>query len=117
VYSYVNKERCEELIHYQFPSAADDALVRAAEAISLAAWRTLGCRDAGRVDLRCDARGHPQFMEVNPLAGLHPHHSDLPMIATAKGMPYVELIEAIVRSAALRVGGVRVESRESRAES
>jgi D-alanine-D-alanine ligase len=117
VYSYVNKERCEDLVDYQYPSAADDAAVRAAEAIALAAWRALGCRDAGRVDLRCDALGRPQFMEVNPLAGLHPHHSDLPMIATAKGMPYVEMIEAIVRSAALRVGELRVESRELRAKS
>ncbi len=49
------------------------------------------CRDGGRVDIRCDAHGQPMFLEVNPLAGLHPTHSDLPMIATAVGMPYAEL--------------------------
>ena len=26
-------------------------------------------------------------MEVNPLAGLHPEHSDLPILATKIGMP------------------------------
>ena len=74
-----------------------------AERIALAAWRALDCRDAGRIDLRSDANGQPQFMEANPLAGLHPQHSDLPMLCTAIGMPYVELIRRIVESAALRI--------------
>jgi D-alanine-D-alanine ligase len=43
-------------------------------------------------------------MEVNPLPGLHPTHSDLPMIATQEGMAYAELLDAIVRSAARRLG-------------
>ena len=64
--------------------------------MALAAWRALGCRDGGRVDLRCDAAGQPQFLEVNPLAGLHPDHSDLPIICTLAGIPYDELIGRIV---------------------
>jgi D-alanine-D-alanine ligase len=42
-------------------------------------------------------------MEVNPLAGLHPLHSDLPILSTLAGMSYPDLIDAIVRSAAVRV--------------
>jgi D-alanine-D-alanine ligase len=102
VYSYVNKERCEQMVEYSYPSG--DAQTSAAEAIALAAWRALGCRDAGRVDLRCDDAGRPQFIEVNPLAGLHPTHSDLPMIWAAHGREYVELIDRIIRSAAGRAG-------------
>jgi D-alanine-D-alanine ligase len=102
-YSYVNKERCEELVEYRLVWADQDRLVRAAEQVALAAWRILGCRDAGRVDLRCDAEGRPNFMEVNPLAGLHPEHSDLPILAGKIGMPYVELIRQIVESATPRV--------------
>jgi len=98
VYSYVNKEECEKLVEYRLVRAESDETVRDAEAIALAAWRTLGCRDAGRIDLRCDARGKPQFLEVNPLAGLHPFHSDLPMLCTALGIPYVTLIERILHS-------------------
>ncbi|MFN7134537.1 MAG: protein kinase domain-containing protein, partial [Myxococcales bacterium] len=45
----------------------------------------MGGRDAGRIDLRSDAFGRPQFLEANPLAGLHPFHSDLPLLATAVG--------------------------------
>lgn len=102
-YSYVNKERCEELVEYRLVQANQDEQVRAAEQVALDAWRILGCRDAGRVDLRCDGEGRPNFMEVNPLAGLHPAHSDLPILATKVGLPYVELIRLIVASATLRV--------------
>lgn len=102
-YTYTNKEYCEELVEYRHVSR-DDPMVAMAEDTSLAAWRLLGCRDGGRLDLRAGADGVPQLMELNPLAGLHPEHSDLPMIATAAGMPYVELIRRILDSAAERVG-------------
>jgi D-alanine-D-alanine ligase len=103
VYSYTNKERCEELVIYQRVDAADDPVVRKAEAIVLEAWRVLGGRDAGRADVRCDHDGAPQFMEVNPLAGLHPEHSDLPILCSKLGIPYLQLIEGIVRSAQIRI--------------
>jgi len=103
VYSYVNKEKCEELVEYRLVLAGEDLLVREAEQIALDAWRILGCRDAGRIDLRCDAAGRPQFIEVNPLAGIHPEHSDLPIICNKKGVPYAVLIGEIVQSAAARI--------------
>ncbi len=74
-----------------------------AEHVALAAHRTLGCRDASRVDIRCDGQGRPNFMEVNPVAGLHPKDSDLPMICGFFGMTYQELIEEIVSAASCRV--------------
>jgi D-alanine-D-alanine ligase len=103
VYSYVNKENCEELVEYRLVLAEEDPVVSAAEEIALDAWRILGCRDGGRIDLRCDAAGRPQFIEVNPLAGIHPAHSDLPIICNRKGIPYRVLIDDIVRSAAARI--------------
>jgi D-alanine-D-alanine ligase len=110
-YSYLNKEYCEELVECRLVHAGQDEQVRAAQDVALQAWKILGCRDAGRVDLRCAADGRPNFMEVNPLAGLHPEHSDLPILATKLGMPYVELIRQIVESATPRVE----ESKRSRA--
>jgi D-alanine-D-alanine ligase len=74
------------------------------EALALAAYRALQCRDMGRVDIRLDRAGRPAFIEINPLPGLHPSHSDLPMIATAEGLPYPALIGAIVDSAVARLG-------------
>ena len=107
VYSYLNKERCEELVRYAL-APPTDPVVRAAEAIALAAWRALGCRDGGRVDLRCDVEGRPQFLEVNPLAGLHPEHSDLPILCTLAGVSYQDLLGRIVDSARERIGAAPV---------
>lgn len=102
IYSYANKENSEDLVRYEL-RRPDDPVVAEAESLTLAAWRALGCRDAGRIDVRCDAQGRPSFIEVNPLAGLHPTHSDLPMICAAVGLSYRDLIGGIVQSASQRV--------------
>jgi D-alanine-D-alanine ligase len=94
-YGYENKERCDEKIRY---TLVDDADARAAAAVALAAWRILRCRDGGRVDIRNDGQGRPNFIEVNPLAGLNPEHSDLVFIANFKGLSYRELIGRILDS-------------------
>ena len=112
VYSYVNKERCEELVEYRQVKAEKDPLVKRSEEIALLSWRVLGCRDAGRVDIRCDESGNPFFLEVNPLAGLHPDHSDLPIICKQINMSYKSLIEEILDSATARISREIVEKGE-----
>lgn len=99
-YSYLNKAKYEELVEYEL---VDDPMAEDAKRVALAAWRGLGCRDAGRIDLRADACGCPHFIEVNPLAGLHPKHSDLPILCGLLGIKYHELIRMIVQSAMKRV--------------
>lgn len=99
IYSYLNKERSEERVDLPLADAEFAAKV---EPVALAAWRVLGGRDAGRIDLRLDARGAPLVLELNPLPGLHPTHSDLPILWSALGRRYETLIEAIVESAAAR---------------
>ncbi|MCG3131051.1 MAG: D-alanine--D-alanine ligase [Phycisphaerae bacterium] len=99
-HTYHNKEHCEELVGYP---RADRASADEAERIALAAWRGLNCRDGGRVDLRCDAAGRMQVLEINPLAGLHPSHSDLPILCTAVGLSYLDLIQRIMMSARERL--------------
>ena len=94
--SLFNKENCERVLNYQL---ARDATAAAAADLALRCWRALDCRDAGRVDLRCDENGVPYFLEINPLAGLHPSHSDLPILATKVGIHYHRLIGSIMREA------------------
>ena len=101
VYSWTNKEECETRVDY---ALSDDATARAAGSVALAAYRALQCRDSARIDIRCDGLGRPCFIEANPLAGLNPGHSDLPMLAAAAGMPYPALIAGIVEAAARRSG-------------
>jgi D-alanine-D-alanine ligase len=100
-YSYVNKEECESRVIYRL--AGDDEAKAAAD-VALAAWRALGCADGGRVDLRSDRSGRPHFLEVNPLAGLHPTHSDLPIMCAIAGIGYERLIERVMESALRRHG-------------
>jgi len=107
-YSRANKALYESRVSY---TLVEDSAGTAAADVALAAWRALGCRDAGRVDLRCDADGAVHFLEVNPLPGLHPRHSDLVILCRLKGIAYRDLIETIVSSA--RVRSERARARAS----
>ncbi|PYI11962.1 D-alanine--D-alanine ligase [Aspergillus sclerotiicarbonarius CBS 121057] len=72
---------------------------------ALRAWNALRCRDGGRVDIRMDdTSGTPvaHVMEINPLAGLLPHWSQLSMIAEHNDVSFGELIEHMLNSALKR---------------
>ncbi|MCK8601194.1 KamA family radical SAM protein [Syntrophobacteraceae bacterium DRH4] len=111
-YSYKNKEHYEELVEYRL---VNDATARQAKEVAIASWKGLGCRDAGRIDLRVDAHGVPNFIEVNPLAGLNPTHSDLPILCRMAGVSYEQLLDRIMRSALKRVDGSKVHRAVARA--
>jgi len=99
-YSYINKEYYEKLVEYQ---QVKDELALTAVETALTAWRGLGCRDAGRVDLRTDTNGIPNIMEINPLAGINPIRSDLPIICYQYGISYEQLLGMILDSAGERM--------------
>ena len=100
VYSYVNKEECETLVEYK-PTFGKEKEV--CETLALESYKLLGCEDAGRVDIRMDENGIPNFLEINPLAGIHPEHSDLPILSTLNGISYIELMGMIMDSAIKKV--------------
>lgn len=91
-------------VTYHVPPRCPPALTERAQAVALAAYRALGCRDVGRVDLRVDRHGEPSFLEANPLPGLHPVTSDLAMMARPLGIAYEPLIMRIVDCARARLG-------------
>jgi D-alanine-D-alanine ligase len=101
VYSYRNKTQWENIVKYGLLEPGP--LRSEVEDVALATWRCLGCRDAGRVDVRLDGNGRPQMLEVNPLAGLQPGYSDLPNMAEMAGLRYGALIGEIVRCASARI--------------
>jgi D-alanine-D-alanine ligase len=100
VYSYDNKAHYRGRVKYALVA---DALAEDARRLTLRAWRGLGCRDAGRIDLRCDADGRLHFLEVNPLAGLHPVDADIVLLCGLVGIPYRRLIAMILDSARERM--------------
>lgn len=98
-YSYENKDKYEDRVDYVL---VDDAMAKEAEELAVAAWRGLGCRDAGRIDLRANAQGKVSLIELNPLAGLNPTHSDLPILCRKLGIPFNQLVGWILEEAMLR---------------
>ena len=79
--------------------------VHSACQLALAAWKALGCRDAGRVDTRFDRMGDaglPCILEVNPIPGIIPDWSDLALIATNNGLPYDRFLDEIITMALKR---------------
>ena len=92
---------------FDCPAHIDDSLRREIERVTLQAYRVLGCRDWSRIDVRLDARGRPNVVEVNPLPGILPNPADnscFPKAARAAGMSYDELIQSCLKLAALRQG-------------
>jgi D-alanine-D-alanine ligase len=81
----------------------DDDFVAECNSVALGVWKALGAVDAGRVDVKADRNGKICFMEVNPLAGLHPVHSDLPILSGKTGIDYQTLLQMIMNSAIKRL--------------
>ncbi|MBE0660958.1 MAG: D-alanine--D-alanine ligase [Bacteroidales bacterium] len=100
VYSLQNKEEYESRVAYSIP---EKSITEYCYDVALRSWNALECRDGGRVDLRLDKNGVPNFIEVNPLAGLNPIHSDLPILCKLNGISYKDLIGMIMQSALKRI--------------
>ncbi len=111
VYSLHNKELCEDLVTY---TRADDAEAKLAGKRALDAYRALECRDAARLDFRSDTHGEPHFLEANPLAGLNPWHSDLPILAAQNGIEFTALIGMILDAGLGRYGLARADRERER---
>jgi D-alanine-D-alanine ligase len=92
---------------FDCPAHIDDSLTKAIELVTLDAYRVLGCRDWSRIDVRLDADGVPNIVEVNPLPGILPNPEDnscLPKAARAAGLDYDRLIQSALLAAAERTG-------------
>ena len=80
------------------PAAIPTEMATAARTIALDAWRAVGGRGYGRVDLRTDDDGLLHVLEVNPNPDLAPD-AGLARMAAATGWTYEGLVARIVREA------------------
>ena len=101
IYSYSVKKDWEKYVSYRI---ADDPVAIECVEQAVRIWKIIKGKDAGRIDFRLDSQGRPNFIEVNPLAGLNPTYSDLPILARLKGIDYKEIITDIMDSAIKRAG-------------
>ena len=90
-YTHTRASADNNEIAYVCPSKAPKALIKKIEALALASYKAIGCRDLGRIDIRVDREGVPYFLECNPL----PHLGSIdvfPLVAEASGRTYPQII-------------------------
>jgi D-alanine-D-alanine ligase len=101
-YSVEVKENYQNYCKYK---PLDSDIADECKQVALSAWNALDAVDAGRIDLKADRNGKICFIEANPLAGLNPVHSDLPILSRMYGIEYQKLMEMIMHSAINRIKG------------
>jgi len=106
IYSYNTKQDYLSVASYHL---IEGEIAEECSLVALNAYKALGCRDGGRIDLKMDSLGRVYFLEVNPLAGLNPVDSDLPILCYKKGISYQDLITEILNSAISRQEKIKLE--------
>jgi D-alanine-D-alanine ligase len=96
-YDYQSKYFSDDT-RYLCPCGLPAEKEAALKALSLEAFRLLGCSGWGRVDLMLDAAGDPWLLEVNTAPGMT-GHSLVPIAARAVGISYEELCVKILEGA------------------
>jgi D-alanine-D-alanine ligase len=99
VYSLEVKRDWQNQVEYECPARLEARVLKKLADFSLKAFEILGCRDFARLDFRLDQKGMPYFLEINPLPGLNPKSSDLPIMAYKMGWNYQELISSVLNAA------------------
>ncbi len=95
----------ENYLEYCTYKPLGEEIVDECKSVALKAWKALNAVDAGRVDLKADRNGRICFIEANPLAGLNPVHSDLPILSRMYGIEYQTLMEMIMKATLKRIKG------------
>ena len=71
--------------------------------LAVRAYKSVDCRDFGRVDFRVDEKGNPYVLEINPLPNLSPDDVFV-LFGKVKGMSYNQIINKIMDEALIRLG-------------
>ena len=99
-YDYQNKYFTDDT-QYLVPSGLPEAEMAAIEDLVIQAYRVLGCRGWGRIDVMIDGvTRQPYLLEINTSPGMT-GHSLVPMSARATGMSYEALCCHLLAEAGL----------------
>ncbi|MBN3040909.1 MAG: KamA family radical SAM protein [Candidatus Omnitrophica bacterium] len=99
IYSIENKRAWKEVVRYEGQKTISANIRAKIEENSLRAFRALELRDVARIDFRLDKNDEPRIIDVNPLPGLSPSYSDLPILYALNNGSYSDLIKAILEEA------------------
>jgi D-alanine-D-alanine ligase len=98
-YDYQNKY-FTDAVRYHCPAAIRPQVEAEISRACLSAFRALGCRGWGRVDLILQPDGRFFLLEMNTVPGMT-DHSLVPMAASAAGMSFGDLVLRILEGAQL----------------
>jgi len=96
-YDYQNKYFTDDT-KYHCPCGLPARKEEELKALTLRAFRVVGCSGWGRIDIMLDAKKKPWLLEVNTLPGMT-GHSLVPMAARAKGISFEQLVVRILETA------------------
>ena len=99
-YDYQNKY-FTDVVKYHCPSGIRADVEDEIRALTMKAFRVLGCDGWGRADMMLAPDGRFSFLEMNTSPGMT-SHSLVPMAARAVGMSYPDLCLRILQSASLK---------------
>ncbi|MEW6456839.1 MAG: ATP-grasp domain-containing protein [Acidobacteriota bacterium] len=102
IYSLEVKRNWREEVIYTINPDMSPEVEKTISKEAVKIFQILKCRDISRIDFRLDQNEKAYFLEINPLPGLNPDYSDLPMIARGMGIEYDDLILRIVKEAFTR---------------
>lgn len=83
---------------YRIPSGLPAEAEHEIQALALRAYRVIGGRGWGRVDVMLDAAGKPHCLEINTAPGMT-DHSLVPMAAKAAGIGFPQLVVRLLEDA------------------
>lgn len=90
-------------VEYFCPAPIVESLAARLQEVAIAAYKSVECRDFGRVDFRVDDKGQIYVLEINPLPNLGPCEVFF-ICAEAMGLTYNQLINKILDYALARYG-------------
>ena len=100
-YSY--RHVAEKLVEHICPAPIEEKLALRLQDLAVRVYKSVDCRDFGRVDFRVDEKGNPYVLEINPLPNLSPDDVFV-LFGKVKGMSYNEIINKIMDEALMRLG-------------
>ena len=99
----------QKLVEHICPASMDEQLALRLQDLAVRVYKSVDCRDFGRVDFRVDQAGNPYVLEINPLPNLNPDDVFV-LFGRAVKMSYSQIINKIMDEALMRLGFIQEEA-------